>query len=65
MTPGEYDCPDCGDPRVALAPGADGEMLASCQGCGRAHGPWREVAAPAKTPKRTVFAGWFLRRAAR
>jgi hypothetical protein len=69
MTPGEYECPDCGDPRVALSPGADGGLLASCQGCGRAHGLWREclaeAAATAKTPKRTFFAGWFLRGAAR
>jgi hypothetical protein len=69
MTPEEFECPDCGAPAVILSPGARGEILASCQGCGRAHGQWPELLAQAdagpQVPKRSFFAGWFPRGAAR
>jgi hypothetical protein len=65
ITPAEFECPDCGNPAVVLNPGADGDALASCQGCGRAHGKWAEVqaahAAAAPAPKRSLFGGWFLK----
>jgi hypothetical protein len=65
MTPSEFECPDCGNPAVVLSPGADGELLASCQGCGRAHGKWAELqaareAAP-KPARRPFLSGWFPR----
>ena len=67
--PGDFECPDCGDAAVVLSPGPDGDSLASCQGCGRAHGRWAEVLAAQATaspaPKRGFFAGWFLRGATR
>jgi transcription elongation factor Elf1 len=69
MTPGEFECPDCGNPAVVLSSGsgsgADGDALACCQGCGREHGRWAEIlaarAAASPEPKRSLFAGWFLK----
>lgn len=72
MAARDYECPNCGDPAVVLAPGADGVTLASCQGCGRDHGRWADClsaeaakTAPKTAAKRPLFAAWFPRGASR